>query len=49
MPSRLALDQGMAIAGAVNALTANRLQRLFAPAIEKRVRPLLAMDQFTAG
>jgi hypothetical protein len=45
----LALDQGMAIAGAVNALTANRLQRLFAPAIEKRVRPLLAMEQFTAG
>jgi hypothetical protein len=45
----LALDQGMAMAGAVNALTGDRLQKLFAPAIEQRVRPLLAMEQFTAG
>ena len=45
----LALDQGMAMAGAVNALTGDRLQKLFAPAIEQRVRPLLAMEQFGAG
>jgi hypothetical protein len=47
--SYLALDQGMAMAGAVNALTGDRLQKLFAPTIEKRVRPLLAMEEFTAG
>jgi hypothetical protein len=34
---------------AVNALTGDRLQKLFAPAIEQRVRPLLAMEQFGAG
>jgi hypothetical protein len=45
----LALDQGMAMAGAVNALTGDRLQKLLAPAIEKRVRPLLQMEEFTAG
>jgi hypothetical protein len=45
----LALDQGMAMAGAVNALTGDRLQQLFAPTIERQVRPLLAMEQFTAG
>jgi hypothetical protein len=45
----LALDQGMAMAGAVNALTGDRQQKLFAPAIEQRVRPLLAMEQFGAG
>jgi hypothetical protein len=39
----------MAMAGAVNALTGDRLQQLFAPTIEQRVRPLLAMEQFTAG
>ena len=37
------------MAGAVNALTGDRLAQLFAPAIEKRVRPLLTMEQFTAG
>ena len=45
----LALDQGMAMAGAVNALTGDALQKLFAPTIEERVRPLLAMEQFGAG
>ena len=45
----LALDQGMAMAGAVNALTGDDLQKLFAPTIEERVRPLLAMEQFGAG
>ena len=45
----LALDQGMAMAGAVNALTGDGLQKLFAPTIEERVRPLLAMEQFGAG
>jgi hypothetical protein len=39
----------MAMAGAVNALTGDRLQKLFAPAIEQRVKPLLAMEQFGAG
>ena len=45
----LALDQGMAMAGAVNALTGDRLQKLFAPGIEQRVRPLIAMEQFSSG
>jgi hypothetical protein len=45
----LSLDQGMAMAGAVNALTGGRLQKLFAPAIEVSVRPLIAMEQFGAG
>jgi hypothetical protein len=47
--SYLALDQGMAMAGAINALTGDRLQKLFAPAVQDRVRPLLAMEQFGAG
>ena len=47
--SYLALDQGMAMGGAVNALTGDKLQKLFAPAIEKQVRPLIAMEQFAAG
>lgn len=34
--------------GAVNALTGDRLQKLFGPAIEKQVRPLVAMEQFGA-
>jgi hypothetical protein len=45
----LSLDQGMAMAGAVNALTGGRLQKLFAPTIEASVRPLIAMEQFSAG
>lgn len=47
--SYLALDQGMAMGGAVNALTGDRLQKLFGPAIEKQVRPLVAMEQFGAS
>ena len=37
------------MAGAVNALTGDRLQKLFAPAVQARVRPLLAMEQFSAA
>jgi Putative glucoamylase len=47
--SYLALDQGMAMGGAVNALAGDALQRLFAPTVEQQVRPLLAMEQFGAG
>jgi hypothetical protein len=39
----------MAMGAAVNTLTGDRLQGLFAPTVEARVRPLLAMEQFTAG
>jgi hypothetical protein len=48
--SYLALDQGMVMAAAANALTGDRLQHLFAQgAVERRVKPLMAMEQFTAG
>jgi hypothetical protein len=48
--SYLALDQGMIVAAAANALSDDRLRGFFAQgAIEQRIRPLLAMEQFTAG
>jgi hypothetical protein len=47
--SYLALDQGIAMGAAVNTLTGDRLQGLFAFAVEQRIRPLLAMEEFTAG
>ena len=48
--SYLALDQGMVMAAAANALSGDRLRGFFAQgAIEQRIRPLLAMEQFTAG
>ena len=46
----LALDQGMVMAAAANALSGDALRSFFARgAIEQRIRPLLAMEQFTAG
>jgi hypothetical protein len=45
----LALDQGMVMAALANELGDDRLQRYLAPALERSVRPLLAMEQFTAG
>jgi hypothetical protein len=46
----LALDQGMVMAAAANALSGDSLRSFFAQgAIEQRIRPLLAMEQFTAG
>jgi hypothetical protein len=48
--SYLALDQGMVMAAAANALSGDRLRSFFARgAIDQRIRPLLAMEQFTAG
>jgi hypothetical protein len=47
--SYLALDQGMVMASLANALGHDQLQRYLAPRLEKRVKPLLAMEQFTAG
>ena len=48
--SYLALDQGMVMAAATNALSGDSLRSFFARgAIEQRIRPLLAMEQFTAG
>jgi hypothetical protein len=48
--SYLALDQGMIMAAAANALSGDRLRSFFARgAVEQSVRPLLAMEQFTAG
>ena len=46
----LALDQGMVMAALGNELTGDRLQRyLTRGAVERAVRPLLAMEEFTAG
>jgi hypothetical protein len=46
----LALDQGMIMAASVNALRNERLQDYFTRgAVEQNVRPLLEMEQFTAG
>jgi hypothetical protein len=45
----LALDQGMVMAALANELGGDRLQRYLSPALERSVRPLLAMEQFTAG
>ena len=46
----LALDQGMVMAALGNELTGDRLQRyLTRGAVERVVRPLLAMEEFTAG
>ena len=40
----------MVMAAAANALSGDRLRGFFAQgAIEQRIRPLLAMEQFTAG
>jgi hypothetical protein len=40
----------MVMAAAANALSGDRLRSFFAlGAIDERVRPLLAMEQFTAG
>jgi hypothetical protein len=48
--SYLALDQGMVMAAAANALSGDALRGFFARgAVEQRIRPLLAMEQFTAG
>jgi hypothetical protein len=48
--SYLALDQGMVMAAAANALSGDRLRTFFVHgAIDQRIRPLLAMEQFTAG
>jgi Putative glucoamylase len=46
----LALDQGMVMAALGNELTDGRLQRYFTSGpVERAVRPLLAMEAFTAG
>ena len=45
----LALDQGMVMASLANELGHDRLQRYLAPRLERSVKPLLAMEEFTAG
>ena len=45
----LALDQGMVMAAIANELTADRFQGYFAPYVQASVRPLMAMEEFTAG
>jgi hypothetical protein len=45
----LALDQGMTIAAAANALLADRLQGYLAVTLEAALRPLMAMERFGAG
>jgi hypothetical protein len=45
----LALDQGMVMAALANELKNDRLQRYLSPALERSVRPLLAMEEFSAG
>jgi hypothetical protein len=46
----LALDQGLIMAAIANELTGDRLQRYFTRgAVEEAIRPLLTMEEFTAG
>jgi hypothetical protein len=45
----LALDQGMIMAAIANELTHDRLQRYFAREVESSIRPLIGMEEFTAG
>ena len=45
----LALDQGMVMAAIANELTGDRLQSYFAREIEAAVRPVIGMEEFTAG
>jgi hypothetical protein len=45
----LALDQGMIMAAIANELTGDRLQGYFAREVEAAVRPLMGMEEFTAG
>jgi hypothetical protein len=45
----LALDQGMVMAAIANELTGDGFQTYFAREIEAAVRPVIAMEEFTAG
>ncbi|MGH2996661.1 MAG: glucoamylase family protein [Gaiellaceae bacterium] len=45
----LALDQGMIMAAIANERTDDRFQRYFAQEVEAAVRPVIAMEEFTAG
>jgi putative glucoamylase/uncharacterized protein DUF3131 len=45
----LALDQGMIMAAIANELTHDRFQRYFAREVESSIRPLIGMEEFTAG
>ena len=45
----LALDQGMIMAAIANELTLDRLQSYFAREVETAVRPVIGMEEFTAG
>jgi hypothetical protein len=44
----LALDQGMVMAAIANAVDHDRLQGYLAPALQSKVRPLLAAEEFSA-
>ncbi len=45
--SYLALDQGMVMAAIGNALTRDRLRSYLEPALERKVRPVMAMERFS--
>ena len=45
----LALDQGMVMFALANELTGYRFQHYFSDQIEAQIRPLLAIEEFTAG
>jgi Putative glucoamylase/Protein of unknown function (DUF3131) len=45
----LALDQGMIMLAIANELTGDRLQRYFAQEVEAAIRPVIGMEEFTAG
>ncbi len=45
----LALDQGMIMAALGNSLLDDRMRSYFAPQIEAQIRPLMAMEHFTAS
>ncbi len=48
-PLYLALDQGMVMAAAANALLADRLQSYLAPTLRDSLEPLMRMERFGAG
>jgi hypothetical protein len=45
----LALDQGMIMAAIANDLTGDAFQAYFAQEVESAIRPLIGMEEFTAG
>jgi len=45
----LALDQGMIMAAIANDLSHDRFQRYFSDEVQAAIKPLIGMEEFTAG